>query len=191
MGVRVLHLVRHGQAQGGTGGLTVLGRAQATLTAARLAASKRLPTAIVSSTLLRARQTAAILHAALPQATLRSTSSLCEGFPTRPPDHRIPADLRDIADDAFFAREARRHLRAYRRFTEVVAEAERIEVLVAHGNVIGGFVGRAVGTGAEAYLRLATVNAGLTTLVIPDDGAPVLVRFNDSGHLPPALVTGA
>ncbi len=63
-------------------------------------------------------------------------------------------------------------------------------MLVAHGNVIGAFVASALGVPAETFLRTPTVNCGISAVVVPPDGVPILLRFNDSGHLPQAFITG-
>ena len=92
---RVIYLVRHGQffesqSNEAARSLTALGRLQAAMTAKRLRARiealpARLPTTIVHSTMLRAKETAEIIrNTAFAQAELKQDADLREGAPAMP-----------------------------------------------------------------------------------------------------------
>ncbi|HEV7186708.1 MAG TPA: histidine phosphatase family protein [Blastococcus sp.] len=56
-------------------------------------------------------------------------------------------------------------------------------VVVTHAFVVGWFVREALLGPAAQWLRLVPANTGLTVVRWREDGSPVLVSFNDTGHL--------
>ncbi|MCO1655289.1 histidine phosphatase family protein [Pseudonocardia humida] len=65
-----------------------------------------------------------------------------------------------------------------------VGDSDRFLLLVTHGNPIRWFAAAALGAPAHAWLSLQDDNAALTVLRYRGDRGPVLVRYNDAGHLP-------
>src|SRR4051812_32365643 len=86
MTMRRLLFLRHGEYdEADTGALTALGIRQARTTAKALVTE---PLAIIHvSTMLRARQTAALVGEAFPHLSPRASSLLCEATPTKLPRH--------------------------------------------------------------------------------------------------------
>jgi broad specificity phosphatase PhoE len=83
-GERLVYLVRHGldDAAGGDGGLTAEGRRQAALTARAL---RDAPVSVIrTSTLRRARETAAIIAELFPAVAVEEQEDLCECVPLVP-----------------------------------------------------------------------------------------------------------
>jgi len=74
-------------------------------------------------------------------------------------------------------------------FLSAAEMPETYEVIACHGNVIRYFVLRALQLPAEAWLRTATYNCGITHIVISPDGRVSLHGFGDIGHLPPEQTT--
>ena len=195
MGVRVLHLVRHGARDvlDGDPGLNDLGRRQAAHIAERLAAMKALSrtsaktpfpiAAIVNSTTRRTRETADIIARALPDVPRSEDASLSEGYPAAPsigtPDPALTPET--------LAREAERFETCWRTFFRE-ADAPTASVLVSHGNWIRGLTVRALGAPPSQWARLGFNHCALTTILITPEG-PFVLRANDVGHLPPELIT--
>ena len=183
---RTLYLVRHGaydndaQRTVDGPGLVPLGIAQARLTAARLQALPNTPKAIVASSMLRARQTAAVLHETLPQVPLTSSDALRECTP------RIAG--RDAADGAQ-ACELRLDA-AFAQYFVPATGAEETDVLVCHGNVIRYFVMKALGVDATHWLQMTVGNASITVIRVEADGGVHVLSVGDVGHLPPNLQSG-
>ncbi len=195
--MRRLIFMRHGQYDDlsslPTGGaLTALGRRQAKKTAAAL---RRLEVAAIwSSTLLRARETAAFVAAQQPRARLKRTKLLCEVIPTKLPPHiklRIPIDATQIRDDKTRAD------RAYDMLFRATNKS-RTEIVVCHGNLIRYLVCRALGIAPKLWMRLDSTHCGLTEFRVlsgprkvggPPKGTVRVVRYNDVGHLPQSIRT--
>lgn len=181
---RFLYFVRHGhyepdERQAG-GRLTALGRRQARHAARRLAG---LPVAaMVTSDLGRATETAAIIAAALPGVRVRQTALLREAMPTAYPGVRVPLATRAEHKERLDA-VVERLLRPSRR--------DRVELVVCHGNLIRSVVCRAIGVRLTAWRELGTFHCGITQIVVKPDGRAVLAAYNDTGHLPHALITVA
>jgi serine/threonine-protein phosphatase PGAM5 len=173
-----LIFVRHGQYdEVETGDLTPLGREQAARTSAAL--SWVAASTIYTSTLPRARQTAAIVAQRLPGVPLVALRSLCEGIPTPIAVYVPAAHIR--ADKA-------RLDGAFRRLFRPTRES-RTDIVVCHGNVIRYFVCRALRLPERTWVRLESIHCGLTELVVHPSGAMRLRSYNDTGHLPPRLRT--
>lgn len=184
--MRRLIFVRHGQYdEAETGALTALGRRQAARTAAAL---RRLPVhAIWSSTLLRAKETAAIVASKQRSARVRRTRLLCEVVPTR-----LPARLarRFAVDVTHVERDRLRADRAYATLFRA-ARRERTEIVVCHGNLIRYLVCRALGIEPKLWMRLDSTHCGLTEFRVLPRGLVRVVRYNDVGHIPVAMRTQA
>jgi len=192
-----LHLVRHGHNAEGTdlpdgnhdGELTERGREQSALLGARLAASGTRYAEIRHSTLPRAAQTAQVLAECLPGVPIVGDDLLRECLPSRPdpgvlgPAHRefFEAWERDLP--AALIDGPRQAARAVEAFS-AVGDADRHVLLVTHGNLIRWFAAAALGSPSHAWLSMQDDHAALTVLRYRGDRGPVLVRYNDAGHLP-------
>jgi serine/threonine-protein phosphatase PGAM5 len=184
--VRRLIFVRHGQYdEAVTGALTPLGRRQAARTAEALRMLD--VSAIWSSTLLRAKETATIVAERQPRARFRRTNLLCEVVPTTLP----PKLARRFFVDGHTAKRDR--ARADRAYTALfrVARRERTEIVVCHGNLIRYLVCRALGIRPKLWMRLDSTHCGLTEFRVLPRGVVRVVRYNDVGHIPAAMRTQA
>jgi serine/threonine-protein phosphatase PGAM5 len=186
--VHTLYLVRHGtyvpdpKASPEPGpGLTPLGLAQARLAGARLAGMPVRFTAITSSTLTRAQQTAVEIRAALPEVPGSASSLLSE---CTPPSNAPAADA--AATAAQVACKQRFDM-AFEKLAVPATGADRHDVLVCHGNVIRYFVSRALGIDTRLFANFAVANASLTILRVRRDGTMQVMAVGDAGHIPPNL----
>lgn len=182
MGMRRLIFLRHGQYdEEDTGALTKLGRKQALVTSRALVIEPL--DAIHVSTLLRAKQTAAIVGEAFPHLTLRASSLLCEAIPTKLPKRLAPhVEPGQVAQDRIRVTKA-----AKRLFRP--AKTARTELVVCHGNIIRYLFCLALGVKPETWIRLHTHHCGLTEIAVLPNGQLRGVRYNDLGHLPHAMRT--
>jgi serine/threonine-protein phosphatase PGAM5 len=183
---RTLYLMRHGAYDNEAArtvdgpGLVPLGIAQARLTAARLQALPNTPKTILASSMLRARQTAAVLHESLPQVPIETTDALRECTPS--------IAGRDGADAAHACEQ--RLDAAYTQYFVPAAGTEETDVLVCHGNVIRYFVMKALAVDATHWLQMTVGNASITVIRVEANGAIHVLSVGDVGHLPPNLQSG-
>jgi broad specificity phosphatase PhoE len=188
---RHLYIVRHGRYVSSgppdyDGPLSEMGMQQAGLIAERLAG---LPISVIQcSTLQRARETAAIIAARFPGVETLFSPLLCECVASVPPlvkaylEERVPAH--ELVEGPIQARSA------WERFFQPPDGAEDdSQIIVSSGNLIGYFVGQAVGAPADAWIRSDIQHCGLTEITIKRTRGPLLLRHNDVGHLPPELRT--
>jgi probable phosphoglycerate mutase len=66
----------------------------------------------------------------------------------------------------------------------VTGPDDRCELLVTHNFVIGWFVRHALDAPAWRWMGLNQFNCALTIIQIRTDLPPMLITFNDVGHLP-------
>lgn len=183
---RYVYLIRHGAYDPDStavddtrgNGLNALGHEQARLTAARLAA---LPVPIdrfVSSTYLRAAQTAddigAILHRAPERDSLLHECT---------PDSDRP-DINASATDAERAACTANLEAAWAKYMQPSRDADAHDVLICHGNVIRWFVTRALQIDSRKWLHFTIGNCSITALVVAPDGSVRVAAYSDTGHLP-------
>jgi broad specificity phosphatase PhoE len=184
MGNRILHLLRHGQYVREPERLTPLGIAQAECLAARIGQE---PVEIIhSSPSPRAQETADIVGAALPKAPKRRSSVLSEGIPCLPRWKKVPERLAAVLGDRQpedWEREALRIQRATEQFVKPTRGADRVEVMVFHGNWIRAMVCLALDMPIAAWWDLDIIHCSLTTIEVRPYRT-VLRCFNDTGHLP-------
>ena len=186
---RTIVLVRHGaydtaaprSADGP--GLVPLGIAQARLTAARLRALPQLPKHIIVSSMLRARQTAAVFHETLPEVPVEATDALRECTP------RTSNAMGATALEASIACEKRLDA-AFTGYFIPAADGAETDVLVCHGNVIRYFVMKALGVDATHWLQMSVAHTSVTVIRVEADGRPHLLSVGDVGHLPPNMQSG-
>jgi serine/threonine-protein phosphatase PGAM5 len=141
------------------------------------------------SPLRRAEQTAQRVAAWLPGVPVEASDLLRDRTPVLLPGEmdEAPAQFRaaltsvpqEEADPG-----ARRLSQAVERLA-VARPADRHELLVTHGFVIGSFVRRALDAPAWRWMGLNAFNAGITIIKVSQDLPPMLISFNDIGHLPP------
>jgi serine/threonine-protein phosphatase PGAM5 len=188
-GVRTLYLIRHGayvadrNADPQLGpGLTPLGIAQARLVAARLNGSGVSFDSMTVSPLQRARDTAAVMHETLSKVPLKQSPLLRECTPTLPE-----------AAEGEVAREraacTKQLDQAFAQFLVPPADAERNDILVAHGNVIRYLTMKALKVDAPVWPALSVAHASLTVIEVRPDGAVRVLAVGDNGHIPSPLVS--
>ncbi|MBK6917294.1 MAG: histidine phosphatase family protein [Deltaproteobacteria bacterium] len=200
---RRIILVRHGHYErtGGLGdtawGLSPLGRRQAVRAGRRLAQIVASSTArfdgLFASPWPRASQTAEIaaheldLHSVKIKPWLHEVVPVVDparvdfgplplGLETTPPEERAIAHQQiEKVRERFF--------KAPRRASLVL--------LFTHGNLIRFLVARTLRLPYEAWAMMDIAHSGITELRVYGSGFEALVSFNETGHLPPPLITTA
>ena len=154
-GVRTIVLVRHGlydeadTTDDQVGGhLTPAGREQARYTASRLAHFPLPIDVLRSSTMTRARETAAIIADSLPGRAPIESRDLCE---CTLPSERKDIEARHTQAELDSCRD--RVERAYDAIFRPSPDRDTTEVVVCHGNVSRWFVCRALGIDPKWWLR--------------------------------------
>ncbi len=190
MAARILILIRHGQydreanpLDGRGGGLTPLGAAQARRAAKRLAG---LPVdAIHTSDLRRAVETAQIIASRFPGVPVRQTRKLRECLPPVAVD-----EMDNFADYSLndFLEGQQQADAVFETYFRAARGADRLEILVCHGNLIRYLACRAIQAAPELWLNMDILNCSLSEVVIVP-GKMRLTAFSDSGHLAPELRT--
>jgi len=186
---RTLYLIRHGayvadrNADPQLGpGLTPLGVAQARLIAARLSGTGIAFDSMTSSTLQRARDTAAVMHETLSSVPLAQSALLSECTPSLP---------ETVEDEV--AREraacAKQLDQAFAQLFTPAQGAKRNDILVAHGNVIRYLVVKALKVEPRAWLGMSVPHASLTVIEVRPDGSARVLAVGDSGHIPSPLLS--
>jgi serine/threonine-protein phosphatase PGAM5 len=186
---RTLYLIRHGayvadrNADPRVGpGLTPLGIAQARLIAARLNGSGVAFDSMTSSTLLRARETAAVMHETLARVPLTQSPLISECTP--------PLFEAAEGDDAREQAECAKQLdQAFAEFFTAAKGARRNDILVAHGNVIRYLVVKALKVDPRAWLGMSVAHASMTVVQVQPDGSMKVLAVGDSGHIPAPLLS--
>lgn len=192
---RHLLLIRHGQynldgKEDSERYLTKLGKKQADYCGKRLKEADIEYTKLISSTMTRAVETAAIIHKHLPQLTWEKEPNLCEGapIPPEPPiGHWKPEQFQ-------FFQDGPRIETAFRKLfhrAEVEQKKDSYEIIVCHANVIRYFVCRALQFPPEAWLRISLDHASITWVTIRPSGRVSIRRLGDSGFIPAKEVTAS
>jgi len=190
---RHLLLIRHGQynlsgSNDKERSLTDLGKQQAAVTAARLAALSLPYSHIIHSNMTRAIETAEIVADALPNIpVLPADTILREGAPIRP-----EPNVASWKPEHYYLQDGARIEAAFRKYfhrADPSQMKESYEVVVCHANVIRYFVCRALQFPPEAWLRISLKHASITWITIRPDGRVSIRGLGESGHFPPALLT--
>jgi broad specificity phosphatase PhoE len=198
---RRILLVRHGHYErtGGLGdahwGLSPLGRRQSVRVGRRL--NRVLDTTggrfdgLYSSPWPRASQTAEVAAREMDLASVKVKPCLHEVIPIIDPRHAptnlFPVGLPPTAPEERDAAAAQieavrsRFFRAPKRTTQVV--------LFTHGNLIRYLVTAVLGLPYEAWASMDVAHCGLSEIRIYGNGFEALVCFNETGHLPPSMIT--
>lgn len=184
-GIHTLYLIRHGDYDSDdprdpdTGkGLTPLGEEQARIVGQRLVNLGVTLDSLHTSTMRRARETAAIIAPAVGLPAL-PTSDIRE---CTPPASR--ADVRANLEPEEAAACSTQLERAFARFFRPSPAHDLHEVLVCHGNVIRYLVCRTLGVDSEAWANMTIANCSITVVEVRPDGGLRLVSFDDIGHMP-------
>jgi serine/threonine-protein phosphatase PGAM5 len=190
-----LYLIRHGQyersmaaAEPGDGPLTALGREQADQTGRRLSAF--VVDVIHHSTLIRATETAQIIAAHFPGVELRATPLLKECAPTVAP--AVRALLGESVTEADLRRSDAQARRVFRQwFQPLAADATQgsREIVVSSGNLISYLVSRTLGASGRQWIHTTIQHCGISEVLLGGDRERLLLRHNDTGHLPGWLQT--
>ena len=191
-GIRPIYLIRHGQYNHAdkrdefTGkGLVPLGFAQARLLAARLKAMPVAFTSLTSSTMTRARQTAAVIQSDLLGLELKQTRLICE---CTPPTWRKDVMMEVTAEErAECVGNIERFFREF--FVPSPDTADRHDIVVCHGNVIRYMVAEVLRVDTMSWLQMSISNCSLTIVRILPDGTMKLDAFGDYGHIPENMRT--
>jgi len=180
--IRRILLVRHGQYdEAGSGRLTALGERQAIVTGRALSGLR--VQSIVSSTLVRAVETADILAPSFPDSRVTRSALLCECIPTP-----LPASLRIEVAKAQIRADRKRADLAFAKFFRP-SRKPRTDVIVCHGNIIRYFACRVLEAPARAWVRMQSLHCGITEVVVLPSGDARLVSYNETGHLPRRMRT--
>jgi serine/threonine-protein phosphatase PGAM5 len=183
-----LYLIRHGayvadrNADPDLGpGLTALGIAQARLIAGRLSGAGIKFDSMTSSPLQRARDTAAVMHETLSSVPVAQSPLLRECMP--PVFESVEAEA---AERAACAKQLDQ---AFAEFFKPAGNANRNDILVAHGNVIRYMVMKALQVDSRAWLRMTIAHASLTVIQVHSDGSIKVLAVGDNGHIPSPLLS--
>jgi broad specificity phosphatase PhoE len=196
-------LLRHGHYERTPGnsdtswGLTPLGRRQAVRLGRRvsqlIAASTARFEGIYASPWPRASQTAEIAARELDLSSVKIKPYLHEVVPVVDPARvdfgalplgleRTPPEEREVA-----------HLQVEKVRDRFFKPARRstLVLLFTHGNLIRYLVSRTLRLPYEAWAMMDIAHCGLTELRVYGSGFEALISFNETGHLPPPMITTA
>jgi serine/threonine-protein phosphatase PGAM5 len=184
-----LYLIRHGayvadrNADPQLGpSITPLGVAQARLIAARLSGSGITFDSMTSSTLQRARDTAAVMHETLANVPVAQSPLLTECTPPL---------SETVEDEVTRERTAcgKQLDQAFAEFFTAAKGAKRNDILVAHGNVIRYLVMKSLRVDPRAFVAISVAHASLTVIEVHPSGAVRVLAVGDSGHIPSPLLS--
>ncbi|UCH84778.1 MAG: histidine phosphatase family protein [Candidatus Latescibacterota bacterium] len=189
---RYLYLIRHGQYDYDDASdpdvgkaLVPLGIAQARLVAARLGSLPVDMTALWSSTMTRARQTARVIGDDFPALQLDTSKLLRECIPpTWRKDVVADVDPGEMSECVDQLEEA------FATFFVPSLDRERHDIIVCHGNVIRYFVTKVLGVDTMAWLGMSVGNCSMTVVRIDPSGLMKILMVGDIGHIPSNLQTG-
>ncbi len=184
---RTIVLVRHGaydihsfrELSDGPG-LTPLGIAQSRLVAARLRGFSAVATELISSTMLRARETADVIHESLRSVPVKRSDLLRECTPPVRPDAKGGQRADQQACQTLLDQ-------AFERYFMPARGMEARDILVCHGNVIRYFVTRALQVDTRSWGRMDVPHASLTVIRVRPNGTMSVLSVGDIGHIPPNM----
>ena len=191
-GSRTIYLIRHGEYNSEDERdpdvgkeLLPLGIAQTRLLSARLRSMGIEFNSLTSSTMTRARQTAALINEDFPELVLKQSRLIRECTPPTWRDDIMAdeseTDLNECVENIEKAFEE--------YFIPSQDEKDRHDIIVCHGNVIRYFVTRVLNIDTMAWLQMTIGNCSLTIVKIKPNGSIKLVSFNDLGHIPTNMQT--
>lgn len=193
MAKRYIYLIRHGQYDltgREKGELTDAGHEQALLTGHSL---REVPfSSITSSTVVRAVQTAQIIAEMFPGLPLYQDEDLCECIPA------VPADYEDYFRRFFPEHTPERITNCTSTLTSAFGayfvppepgEGDVYDMIVCHGNVIRFFISQVLQPASRFWLRFQINHCGISRVSVDSEGQATVISHNDTGHLPPDLLT--
>ena len=187
---RTLYLIRHGQYDHDDDrdpdvgkALVPLGVTQARLLSARLQGMPVHFSALHSSTMTRARETARVIGDDL-DLQMKTSRLLRE---CTPPTWR--QDIMEKETEEELADCKQQIDAAFAEYFTPVADTERHELIIGHGNVIRSFVSRALQVDPQSWLGMSIGNCSLTIIHVHADGTMKVLAYSDLGHIPPNLQT--
>lgn len=193
---RVL-LVRHGHYQvpegqpGEKGTLTPLGRRQASRVGKRLArllhASSPKFEGLYASPWTRAAETAQIVALEVGEKRVRVKPYLHECTPLISEDSLL-GDGSETSTMRDRQQVTRQIDRVHDRFLSTPTKASTV-IIVAHGNLIRYLVARTLQLPPESWMYMDISHCSITELRVYVTGFQALISFNETGHLPPTLIT--
>lgn len=189
MSKRHLYLVRHGHYNSFEnpdelgGGLSLIGRDQA------FYASKYFEqvsvSAIHSSTMRRALETADILSHNFKEIPIQSTPDLWEVIPVIP--ERLKESFLDrypdLTPDKIEAQRMKAE-RAFAQYFQPLEEGETHEIVVAHGNLIRFLACRALNVSPSIWANMLVYHCSVTRFVVDSVEGTLMLSFNELGHIP-------
>lgn len=184
--LRTVILLRHGQqdeSTRGDTGLSETGLRQAELAAERLSVEPI--DRIASSGLRRARQTAEAVARRHASVEIGTDVDLCECIPSVPRGQEIfyPGGVKAIQTAS--CREALD--RAFARYFE--SGPDGTTLLVGHGNAFRYLICRVLGLRLDDWARFDMHNCGISRIDVKTFLGTQVTGLNDTGHLPPELLT--
>ena len=185
-GVHFLYLVRHGIYDRDTtatddrvsNGLNALGHEQARLVGTRLSWLGVKFDRLISSELLRAKQTADDMGVLMRMKPSRD--SLLNECTPRSSNARLMAG--EKPEDVTACDSAR--VRCWQRYFTPTPERDTYDVLVCHGNVIRWTLMRALGADTKDWSNQDVGNCSLTIIAVRPDNSIRLAMYSDVGHIP-------
>ena len=184
MATRRIYLVRHGEYDWNDQpdplkGLTPRGVQQAKLTARRLRSISA--TAIYSSDLMRAIETAQIIGGEFDAVPYKKRKELRECYLSGPAPSKVPIEMVQAGE--------KQAAEAFTRYLRRTRGDDKNEIIVSHGNLIRHMASRVIAGSSGSWYRMKTFNCGITEIAIESDGRMWLVTYNDVGHLPAEIIT--
>jgi broad specificity phosphatase PhoE len=162
-------------------GLNGIGREQARLLGARLAALPIKIHEIRASDFKRARETAEEIGAVLGLKPVLDPL-LHECTPSMEPDRGLASKQDMESCNAQLAE-------LWAKYAKPTPEKDVYDALVAHGNVIRWLTMRALQADPRHWIALDIANASLTVIAIKANGSATLVQYSDASHIPYAKQT--
>ena len=185
--LRTVILLRHGQQDGSVpgdlGGLTETGCRQAALAAERL--SMESINRIVSSGLHRAEQTAHAVARHHASVQIETDPDLRECVPSVPRGQEVFYSDGVAATHTASCRKALD--RAFARYLE--SGSEGTTLLVGHGNAFRYLICRVLDLALDDWARFDMHNCGISRVEVKTLFGVQVTGLNDTGHLPPELLT--
>ncbi|MGW0364573.1 histidine phosphatase family protein [Streptomyces sp. NPDC002990] len=190
---RYLYITRHGEASSDERELTDAGRHQAALLGERL---RGVPLAVIHhGPLARAEQTARLVGERLDGVPRRCLEAAGDYIPHLPSSEELPPEAADAwlkFLDQFTVEEREQGPRlaaaALAHFTgPVVGDEPRHELVVTHNFLAGWLVRAALDAPKWRWLGMNHANVALTVIRYAPERPPVVLLFNDTGHLPAEL----
>ena len=181
---KILNFVRHGNYEPDHSGgkLTALGRKQVVRLARRLNELRLWPIErIDTSPWGRAVETAQIIADQMGGLEVQKRPFLHEVHPTGSPNIAVPLKIRAIGKENLDIT-----LKHYFRPPRSMQQW----VIVSHGGLIRALVCRVLEVRLTAHVRMETYEASITSFLVPSEGKPQLITYNDTGHLPAPMISG-